>query len=120
MLQSMQRLARVVFPVRHLLGVMIALCVAAFAYILLSGDPALDAYLLPTLAALGWSLCLLGITIAFTTLPEPVQAGDRFFQRMRKRFRRFISWIWSVCFIVCSAMLLFLSFRALSLALASP
>lgn len=116
----MQRLARTVFPLRHVLMALAALCVLAFAYIILSGDPALDAYLLPTLAVLGWSLCLAGIASAFSTLPEPVKAGDRFLQRVRKRLRRLLSWVWSICFLACSAMLLFLSFRALSLALASP
>ena len=117
MIEVMQRLANKVYPVRYAFMVLAVFSLLAFIYVVLSGDYTLDVYLLPSLTSFGWSLCLFGIADTFNKVPEKVIEGDGFFLRIKKRVKRFVSWFWSLCFLVCTILLFYLSYRALSLAL---
>ena len=119
MIDTMQSLAKRVYPIRHLFVVMALLSLFAFIYVALSRDTSLDVYLFPSVVAFGWSVCLYGIIDVFQTTPGKVVAGDRFFTRLKKRIRRSIAWVWSVGFLLCTVLLFYLSYKSVSLALAS-
>jgi hypothetical protein len=118
MIDVMQRLANRVYPIRFLFVVMAILCLLAFTYLVLSGDLRLDAYLFPSLISFGWSVCLFGVSDVFNKVPQKVNEHDGFFARVKKRVKRFVAWIWSVGFLVCTVMLFYLSFKAFSMAFA--
>ena len=119
MIERMQGIAKRIYPVRLWFIVIAFLCLFAFLYIVLSGEPRLDAYLYPSVISFAWSLCLFGMADTFYRVPEKVAAGDRFWLRIIKRTRRFIAWLWSVGFLVCTMLLFYLSYKAFNLALAA-
>ncbi|MCG8315271.1 MAG: hypothetical protein MI976_18830 [Pseudomonadales bacterium] len=117
MIQAMQGLANRVFPIRFLFVVIAFFSLFGFLYIALSKDQSLDLYLFPSLVSFGWCICLFGIADVFMSVPEEVKEGDGFFLRIKKRIRRSIAWVWSYGFMACTVLLVYLSYKSVSLAI---
>lgn len=117
MIEVLQKIANRIYPIRLSFVFVAVLCLFLLIYILLSGDARLDLYMLPVVALFSWAICLYGISDAFRRVPEKAAVDDRFFVRVKKRWKRLIAWIWSVGFLICTALLIFLSSRVLTMAI---
>ena len=118
MIDVMQRMATKIYPVRLIFVVLSFVFLFVFIYALVSGDESQDVYLLPSLVSFAWSVCLFGISDVFKSVPQKTDENDGFFRRIKKRVRRFITWMWSIGFFVCSVLLFYLSYKSFGLALA--
>ena len=117
MIEVMHRFASHIFPIRYFFILLAFLSLFCFIFITLSGDKTLDVYLFPSVTSFGWSICLYGIADAFRSVPEGIKEGDGFLIRFKKRIRMSIVWLWSVGFMICTLLLVYLSIKSVSMAL---
>jgi hypothetical protein len=117
MIEVMQGLAKRILPIRPFFIVLASLCALSFVYIVLSGDKSLDIYLFPSVVLFGWSFCLFGIAGIFRSVPDAIVDGDGFFLRWKKRIRRAIAWLWSLGFMTCTILLVYLSYKSIKMSL---
>ncbi|MEE2730243.1 MAG: hypothetical protein VYA55_05440 [Pseudomonadota bacterium] len=117
MVKSMRALAIRLRPIRYLFVVIGAACTLGFVFLILSGDRALDPFILPLISVLGWCIALFGIASALHAVPEPVAASDPLLVRIRKRLSRMLMWLWSASFILLSVLMLYVTYNTLSLTL---
>lgn len=116
MIERLNRLAIWLYPARIMLLLLALLSLGVSIYILVGGAGTLAPYLMPAIAVCGWSFCLYGIAEQFKQVPEPVIAGDGFWRRCKKRCLRAICWIWVLCTILCSLLLLYSSYKVIGFA----
>jgi|GEM_PF-2035210 hypothetical protein len=115
LLSFIQKFALLAARLKWLVWVLAALSLVCFAYLVLAADPELDPFILPSMVALGWAICLLGIASNFREVPQRPEPGTRFFRRIRMRISYGIAWFWAAVFVLCSLILVYLSIRSVSL-----
>lgn len=117
MIEVMQGLANRVYPIRFAFIFFAFLSLFCFLYVVMGNDKSLDVYLFPSVAAFGWSVCLFGVADVFRSVPEGIKEGDGFILRFKKRIRRSIAWVWSIGFMVCTLLLVYLSYKSVGMAI---
>ena len=108
MLQFYERLARRLYPLRHLVTVLgVAACGALAAILVFSSGPADEAYMLLGLVVLLWSLCLRALVHAFIHPAPAVSSADSWLTRSHTRVRRGVRWMVAMLMtLLCIAVLL--------------
>lgn len=117
MINVMCTLSSKIYPFRYLFLVVGFIAMSGFAYIVFKGSKELDVYILPLVSSFGWCIALFGIASTFQKAPPIVISNDSFFTRLRKRFSRFLMWLWSTAFFILSIMMLYISYKTFGFSL---
>ena len=108
MLQFYERLARRLYPLRHLVTALgVTACGALVAILLFSSGPADEAYMLLGLVVLLWSLCLGALVHTFIHPAPVVSSADSWLVRSHTHVRRGVRWMMAmVVTLLCMAVLI--------------
>lgn len=112
LLNRIHQLAKIAEKLRLLVWALGVLSLGFFCYIIFS-EAELDTFLLPSVVALGWSICLLGIASNFQEIPQRPDQGKGFFRRIVLRVRYGVAWFWAAFFAVCTLILVYMSLRSI-------
>ena len=114
MIQSLNKAAQRLYPLRKLfLGLAIA-CFILFALMTMLGTGPHTVFQLPSLVLSAWAFSLHGIALSFYHLPNEVEDGDGFFRRWKKRFKLAYATLLAVCFWLTTLALLKYSISVIS------
>ncbi|MGW8368707.1 MAG: hypothetical protein ACWGPN_08500 [Gammaproteobacteria bacterium] len=109
-------MAAVLCRIRFLIWAGAAAAAAWFAFELFSGRPA-ELGALPSLTAFLWAILLLGISYSFPAGPPVILPDDGVRQRIQKRIRQALFFVFGFVTLGIAGMVLFLTARAIGLAL---
>lgn len=103
--------ARVLHRFRFAISVVGLAAAVWFVWILIDTSVTSARALVP-LAILLWAVLALGVGFTLTRPPQPIEAGDRFSLRLKKRLIGMAWFLAVVVMLLLVAMTLFLSYRA--------
>lgn len=113
MIDTLQKLAVRIRPLRYVAVVLGLACLAALAFIVFA-MPAASAgnrYLLPAIVGFVWCLSAYGFIDGFQSVPERARRADGFFARVRRTVFRAWFWLLAVVFAASTLAALFLTFK---------
>lgn len=113
MIDTFQKIARWIAPLRYAVVVMGLACLAALAFIVL-GAPAAgghNRYLVPAMVGFIWCLSAYGFIDTFQSVPERADRRHGFFLRMKLYLARGWFWLLAILFTASTLAALFLTFK---------
>jgi hypothetical protein len=109
----LNRLARLLKPVRYVLAGLTFIALLLVTYSLLVRTAFSLNILEPAIVAALWGMLLLASTEIFQKLPDPVLSTDSFFQRVLSRCKLLFFTLMALIIFLVSALLTWLSLRLL-------
>lgn len=113
MIDTLQRIAARISPLRHVAVALAVVCLVGLAMILFvapaSGDS--NRFLVPALVGFVWCVSAYGFIDTFQSVPARMDESHSFFARVRRALTRGWYWLLAIAFAASTAAALLLTFK---------